>query len=174
MLLTWLVLAVFAMAISGLFQSVPTSVLPVNIEIIIALIIGYFIYKKNINAIFSSIIALIFLYIFVYLGTLFPISLENIGIQPENIQKTWIIFLFIYSAIASLLPVWLLLQPRDFINSHQLIIGLGLIFIGIFWIQPAIDAPAIRSFNDPSAPPLRAVQLVVSMDLFLQELLLNK
>ena len=58
------------------------------------------------------------------------------------------------SAITSLLPVWLLLQPRDFINSHQLIIGLGLIFLGIFWIQPAIDAPAIRSFNDPTAPPI--------------------
>ena len=46
MLLTWLVLAVFAMAISGLFQAVPTSVLPINIEIIVALFIGYLIYNQ--------------------------------------------------------------------------------------------------------------------------------
>ena len=75
LLLTWLVLAVFAMAISGLFVAVPTAVLPVNIEIIIAMIIGYLIYKKNIDVNIASIIALITLYLFVYIGTFTPIEL---------------------------------------------------------------------------------------------------
>ena len=154
MLLTWLVLAVFAMAIAGLFQAVPTSVLPINIEIIVALFIGYLIYKKGIDALLPSIIALGILYLFVWLGTMYPISLTSFGIASENIQTIWILFLFIYSAIASLLPVWLLLQPRDFINSHQLIVGLGLIFLGIFIAQPIIDAPAIREITDSEAPPI--------------------
>jgi len=154
MLLTWLVLAVFAMAIAGLFQAVPTSVLPINIEIIVALFIGYLIYKKGIDALLPSIIALGILYLFVWLGTMYPISLTSFGIASENIQTIWILFLFTYSAIASLLPVWLLLQPRDFINSHQLIVGLGLIFLGIFIAQPMIDAPAIRTAGDLSAPPI--------------------
>jgi len=155
MLLTWLVLAVFAMAIAGLFSAVPTSVLPINIEIIVSILIGYLIYKKGMDALKPSIIALGILYLFVWIGTTTPISLETFGVAPENVQTTWILFLFIYSAIASLLPVWLLLQPRDFINSHQLIVGLGLIFLGIFIAQPEIDAPAIRTVSDSSsAPPI--------------------
>ena len=154
MLLTWLVLAVFSMAIAGLFQAVPTSVLPINIEIIVALFIGYLIYKKGIDALLPSIIALGILYLFVWLGTMYPISLTSFGIASENIQTIWILFLFTYSAIASLLPVWLLLQPRDFINSHQLIVGLGLIFLGIFIAQPIIDAPAFREITDSGAPPI--------------------
>ena len=154
MFLSWLVLAVFAMAIAGLFQAVPTSVLPINIEIIVALFIGYLIYKKGVDGLLSSIGALGILYLFVWIGTQSPISLETIGIAAENVQTTWILFLFTYSAIASLLPVWLLLQPRDFINSHQLIVGLGLIFLGIFLAQPVIDAPAIREVSDAGAPPI--------------------
>jgi carbon starvation protein len=154
MLMVWLVLAVFAMAIAGLFQAVPTSVLPINIEILLAILIGYLIYKKGIDALIPSLIALAVLYLFVWIGTKVPISLTTFGIASENTQTVWIIFLFAYSSIASLLPVWLLLQPRDFINSHQLIVGLGLIFLGIFIAQPVVDAPAIRSGIDASSPPI--------------------
>ena len=149
LLLTWLVLAVFAMAISGLFVAVPTAVLPVNIEIIIAMIIGYLIYKKKIDALIPSLIALAILYLFVYIGTFTPLSLPF-----SDSNRAWIIMLFIYSSIASLLPVWFLLQPRDFINSHQLIVGLGLLFLGIFVAAPIVDAPAIRLSNEAGAPPI--------------------
>ena len=147
MCLTWLVLAVFAMAIAKLFTLYPASVLPVNIEIIIALIIGYLIYKKKINSFAPSIIALCLLYFFIYLGVLYPISLNT-----ENPQNTWIILLFIYSGIASMLPVWLLLQPRDYINSHQLIVGLGLIYASIFIFRPEVTAPALNLSNN--SPPI--------------------
>ena len=147
MCLTWLVLAVFAMAISKLFTLYPSSVLPVNIEIIIAIIMGYLIYKKKMNSFIPSIIALCLLYIFIYLGTLYPINL-NIS-NPQNV---WIILLFIYSGIASVLPVWLLLQPRDYINSHQLLVGLGLIYISILIFRPEISAPALNLSS--AGPPI--------------------
>ena len=152
MCLTWLVLAVFANAIGGLFTKYSTAVLPVNIEILIAMIIGYFIYKKKINAFIPSIIALIILYIFVWIGSNNPINLQNLGVPEDSVKHTWIILLFIYSAIASLIPVWILLQPRDYINSHQLIVGLSLIFLSIFIIQPDIIAPAIANTNN--GPPM--------------------
>ena len=150
MFLTWLVLAVFAMAIAKLFTLYPSSVLPINIEIIIAIVMGYLIYKKNFNSFIPSVVALLTLYLFVYLGTIYPIELSSFGI--ENPQRAWIVFLFIYSAVASLLPVWLLLQPRDYINSHQLIVGLGLIYISILIFQPEITAPAINISSD--SPPI--------------------
>ena len=147
MMLTWLVLAVFAMAIAGLFVSVPTAVLPVNIEIIFAILIGYLFYKKKTNIMLPSIIALVFLYIFVFIGSLFPISFENLNLDIGEQTNLWIVLLFIYSTIASLLPVWILLQPRDYINSHQLIVGLTLLFFGIMIAQPAVDAPIVRDFD---------------------------
>ena len=156
--LNWLVLAVFAMAIGKLFILYPSSVLPVNIEIFIALIIGYLIYKKKVNAFLPSIVALIILYISIYLGTHFQFELSMFGIA--NTQSSWIILLFIYSGIASLLPVWLLLQPRDYINSHQLIVGLFLIYGSILIFRPEVTAPALNlSENSPPIIPFLFVTI---------------
>ena len=155
MLLTWLVLAVFAMAISGLFVSIPTSVIPINIEIIIALFIGIIIYKKKLNATIPSIIALILLYFFIWVGTQFPIDFQTLlNIDKSQAINMWILLLFGYSAIASLLPVWSLLQPRDYINSHQLFVGLALLFAGIFYAAPIVDAPMIRTQIEDGSPPI--------------------
>ena len=154
MMLIWLVLAVFAMAIADLFVSVPSSVLPINFQIMVALIIGWIIYKKGMNTFIPSIIALGVLYFFVWLGTQIPLSFSSLGMAKDQQTSVWIIILFIYSGIASLLPVWLLLQPRDYINSHQLLVGLGLIFLGILVANPIIEAPPIRTNFEASAPSI--------------------
>ena len=152
-LLVWLVLAVFAMAIADLFVSVPTSVIPINVQIIIAITMGFLIYKKKIDSLIPSLIALGLLYFFVWVGTTSPVDFTD-TMPIQSAKNLWIILLFIYSAIASLLPVWTLLQPRDYINSHQLFVGLGLLFLGIFVAHPTVDAPAIRSLSDPGTPSL--------------------
>ncbi|MDP6966336.1 MAG: carbon starvation protein A [Candidatus Marinimicrobia bacterium] len=154
LMLVWLVLAVFAMAIADLFVAVPTAVLPINIEIILAIAVGWLIYRKNTMALAPSLIALALLYFFVWAGTHMPLSFESLGMTKQDATTIWVVLLFIYSSIASLLPVWFLLQPRDYINSHQLFVGLGLLYLGIFIAQPAIDAPAIRTAVDPGAPPM--------------------
>jgi carbon starvation protein len=159
-LLVWLVLAVFSMAIADLFVAIPTAVLPINIEIIIALGVGWLIYKKGSDALLPSLFALGLLYYFVWVGTETPISFETMGLTKTQSTNTWVVLLFIYSGIASLLPVWMLLQPRDFINSHQLIVGLGLLFMGIFIAQPVVDAPMLRVTGDgPSLFPMLFVTI---------------
>ena len=152
-LLVWLVLAVFAMAIADLFVSVPTSVIPINVQIIIAITMGFLLYKKKIDSLIPSLIALGLLYFFVWVGTTSPVDFTD-TMPIQSAKNIWIILLFIYSGIASLLPVWTLLQPRDYINSHQLFVGLGLLFLGIFVAHPTVDAPAIRSLSDPGTPSL--------------------
>ena len=151
--LVWLVLAVFAMAIADLFVGIPSSVIPINIEIIIALIMGYLLYKKKLTSLIPSLVALLVLYFFIWVGTLYPIDFTS-SMNNQDAKNLWILILFIYSAIASLLPVWTLLQPRDYINSHQLFVGLTLLFLGIFVAQPIVDAPAIRSFSESNTPSL--------------------
>ena len=139
--LTWIVIAVFAYIIATLFSQFPTTVLPVNIQIIIAVTIGIIIYRTKYGILIPSIIALLVLYAFIYLGTYMPLSLPAfVGGQVES----WVVLLVIYAFLASVLPVWLLLQPRDFINSHQLFVGLGIMYLGLFIVHPPMVAPAIN------------------------------
>ncbi|MEE9605728.1 MAG: carbon starvation protein A, partial [Candidatus Scalindua sp.] len=139
--LTWIVIAVFAYVIATLFSQFPTTVLPVNIQIIVAITIGIIIYRTRFGILIPSIIALLILYTFIYLGVYFPVHLPAfVGGQVES----WIILLFVYAFIASVLPVWLLLQPRDFINSHQLFVGLGIMYLGLFILHPPMVAPALN------------------------------
>ncbi len=147
--LIFFVLAVFSYIIATLFVQYPTTVLPINAQIIIALILGYLFYQKKIRIFAPSLIALIILYFFVWLGVIYPISISPMfGLTSLQI---WIILLMVYSFIASVLPVWVLLQPRDYINSHQLVVGLSLMYIGVFVINPKIVAPAIQ-FSPAGAP----------------------
>ena len=148
--LIFFVLAVFAYAIAGLFVKYPTSVLPINFEILVALAIGFFLYKKGIPLLWPSIIALILLYFTVWIGTKVPIEVPAIMGSPI---VTWIIFLLVYSFIASILPVWTLLQPRDYINSHQLFVGLFVMLLGLFVAHPQMQAPAFNP-NPEGALPL--------------------
>ncbi|GJQ58623.1 MAG: carbon starvation protein A [Candidatus Scalindua sp. AMX11] len=139
--LTWVVIAVFAYIISSLFVQFPTTVLPVNIQIVIAVTIGIIIYRTKFGILIPSIIALLVLYAFIYFGTFVPIHLPVfVGGQTES----WVLLLLIYAFVASVLPVWLLLQPRDFINSHQLFVGLGAMYLGLFIVHPQMVAPALN------------------------------
>lgn len=148
--LVWMVIAVFVLVIANLFIKFPSAVLPVNFEIIIALVMGYFINKGGKNLTIPSILAQGMLLVMIVLGTKYPISLaEYVGGSELTV---WILILLIYSFIASVLPVWLLLQPRDYINSHQLMVGLVLMVGGLFVISPPIVAPAINP-NPTGAPP---------------------
>ena len=94
-LLIWLVLAVFAMAIADLFVAVPTSVLPINIEIIIAVGVGWLIYKKGVDALLPSLFALGLLYYFIWVGTETPISFETMGLTKSQATNTWVVLLFL-------------------------------------------------------------------------------
>lgn len=148
--LVWMVIAVFTLVIANLFIKFPASVLPVNFEIIIALIIGMLFKYKKIGLTLPSILAQITLFLMIYLGTQYPLSLATYF--GGNEMMVWIVFLMIYSFIASTLPVWALLQPRDYINSHQLMLGLGMMILGLLITAPPVVAPAFNP-HPVGAPP---------------------
>lgn len=156
-----IVLAIFGLVIASIFTLYPASVLSVWIEIPIAVAIGYWAYKRNGSLLIPSLLALATLYFCVYLGVQYlPIDIRSYGVSNPNV--VWTIILLIYCFIASVLPVWTLMQPRDYINSHQLVVALGLLVLGLFvaaWTQKAdltTSTPAIvRSAELPvDAPPM--------------------
>jgi carbon starvation protein len=155
--LIWVVLAVFAFAIGVLLDHYPATVIPINFQTVVAIVLGILFYKKKIRILIPSIIALVLLYVTVVVGIRFPIQLgplfEGWGLTGVDPIVVWAVFLLVYAAVASALPVWLLLQPRDYINSHQLIVGLAGLFIGLAVLHPPMSAPAVNA-NPVGAPPL--------------------
>lgn len=139
--LLWGVLAIFALVIGVLFVDYPSAVIPANFSILIALIMGVVVHSNRIKLFWPSVIALVLLYAMIFVGVKYPI---HIPAWFGSELTTWIVVLLIYSFIASVLPVWLLLQPRDYVNSHQLFLGLGLMFLGLFVARPDIVAPAVN------------------------------
>jgi carbon starvation protein len=152
-LLLLMVNAVFAVVIARLFVGFPESVVPAWSAIVVALILGQLIRRRLLGLAWLSILGVIALYGAIWLGQYVPLALPDsvAGLGP-NAQ--WIVILFTYAAIASLLPVWVLLQPRDYINGLQLFIGLGLVFAAVLIANPAVVAPAFNQNLPEGVPPL--------------------
>ncbi len=145
--------AVFAVVIAKQLINFPSATLPVWGAIVVALIIGQLIYRRLINLLVVSIIGVAALYALIYIGPSMPLALpETLGPLSDN--QSWIILLFVYAAIASLLPVWMLLQPRDYINGIQLFIGLGLLYGAVLLGAPDIVAPAFNTDVPEGTPSL--------------------
>ncbi|WP_432786375.1 Peptide transporter CstA [Oligella sp. MSHR50489EDL] len=158
-LLLLMVNAVFAVVIAGMMINTPSSVVPVWGALGVAFFIGQAIYRWKLNLPLVSLIGVIALYCLIYIGPMVPVALpsEMMGLSAN---AWWIIFLFVYAAVASLLPVWMLLQPRDYINGLQLFVGLFVLYISFFLVQPEIVAPAINTDAPTNTPPIMPLLFV--------------
>jgi len=147
-LLIWVVLAVFAYIIATLFHSTPSSIFPINVQILIAMVLGWLVYRRGMPMFLPSIVCYVGLLVAIFYGGAVATALPFL--QAISIS-TWVWMLLGYSFVASVMPVWLLLQPRDYINSHQLLTGLAVLSAGLLVLQPKIVAPA---FNlEPEGAP---------------------
>jgi carbon starvation protein len=166
--------AVFAVIIANLFMGNPGAVLPVWGSLVVALIVGFLIYRTGAGILLPSLGALATLYLMIWFGQYVPFELPDvIGFEPTATQLTtaggdasaaaeaaradgqrvgWIVVLFIYTFFASVMPVWLLLQPRDYVNGHQLFVALGIIGAGVIVTNPEVVAPAVNTNLPGDAP----------------------
>jgi carbon starvation protein len=105
--------------------------------IIGAVILGFFIKKAKPSGLLSGVAAAVCLIICIAVGLAAPIFL------PKSL---WLYIVFAYILIASVTPVWALLQPRDYLNSFLLVAMIAAAFVGIIFSAPAINLPAFTSF----------------------------
>ena len=138
----WVVLGIFGWVIASVFRMFPEAILPVFLQIPIAVWIGVKVHRRGGQLLGASIVALLLMYATVWFGAGCP-GLEWTGgqlgasIQALNQRMAewpiwfWVALLLAYCYAASVLPVWTLLQPRDYINSLQLISSLALIVAGL-------------------------------------------
>ncbi len=158
--LLWTVIAIFALIIAILFNMYPQAVFPVWVQIPIAVWLGRMIYKHGASHVTMGIVAVVLMYLSVVIGAYLPLDLKALGLSENAALVTWMIILFIYCYIASSLPVQTLLQPRDYINAHQLFIAFALLIIGVFVSHPQIVAPAVN-LSPQGAPPFLPFLFVV-------------
>ena len=149
-----LVNAVFAYVIALLFTKFPSSVIPAWTIIPLAIAFGYSVYRFRVNFLIPTVIFLIILYGSMFLGKAYPVDATPLAnLLGIDTIMFWIIVLFTYTFFASSLPVWLLLQPRDFLNGLQVIILLALIYISALISNPKVAAP-VMSLSPTGAPPI--------------------
>lgn len=166
------VLAIFGLVIASIFTIYPESVLATWISLPLAVMIGLKVNKSGGGLLGPSLAALAIVYVCVALGAYaFPINIKAPIDQlnaflgygdngPFNTNTVWTFILLVYCFFASVMPVWLMLQPRDYVNSHQLIVALVLLVLGVI-VAGATgqadlqgSAPMIADKLPVGAPPI--------------------
>lgn len=133
-----LVIAVFTIIVADTFTHIPSSATSSVLFILLAIFFGIAIYRLKVPLMIGTTAGVILLFLSIVAGNYFPIQLNTL---------TWQLILFAYIFAASVTPVWILLQPRDYLNSfflYALMIG-GL--VGVFFAAPKINIPAFSSFS---------------------------
>ncbi|MEO0414847.1 MAG: carbon starvation protein A [Verrucomicrobiota bacterium] len=125
-----IVLAIFGLVIASVFKMYPAAIFPCLVQIPLAVVIGTVLHRKGLNLLVPSLITLAVMYLTVYFGDSGILGDLNAWFAGLSVM-TWVVILLIYSYVASVLPVWTLLQPRDFINSLQLLSVLGMVVVGL-------------------------------------------
>ncbi len=147
-----LVISVFAnMATVSLIKKAEL-VIPTFALIPLAMLFGVINKNRWLPLWANTIIAIAGLIFLIWLGFKFPITVGT----EKTAYQIWFTLLMIYGVVASVTPVWILLQPRDYISSWVLIIGITLAFIGIIVVHPDMNAPFIieETFKDSAQGPL--------------------
>ncbi len=148
-----LVVTVFGMVGAKTLVAQPGMVIPTFFLIPVAMVFGWAVYVKNYPLIPATVIVVMLNIGAIYVGFHYPLSLPEeslFGLKPLNL---WFLILMIYAGIASVLPVNILLQPRDYIATFNLYVAMFLGFIAILFVRPEMHAPPIiTTFSDSKGP----------------------
>ncbi len=152
-----IVLAIFGLVIAVVFKSYPAAIFPSLVQIPLAMIIGIWLHRQGVDLLVPSLIALGLMYLTIGYGNVGWLASFNTSLAAWPLT-TWVVVLLVYSYLASVLPVWMLLQPRDFINSLQLLSALALVVVGILVAATMGGAPVgdVRPPLELAAPAYNA------------------
>ncbi|MBO7683190.1 MAG: carbon starvation protein A [Kiritimatiellae bacterium] len=147
-----LVMSVFTGQVATAFVSNPEVATSSLLGIFEAALFGVCVYKFKWNVFAASFVFVPLLFFLVWIGVVFPCDLVAIfGVTKETAHMIWVVVLFVYCYVASTLPVWLLLQPRDYLNSYLLYAMLAIGLTAVFVVCPSINIDAFSSFAVKSA-----------------------
>lgn len=146
-----LVVAVFAVVAAQTLLARPGIVIPTFGLIPVAMFFGYTVYHLKWHIAIGTILSLVLVGVLLYVGEKVPVILPN-AVLGMSAATFWFWVLMLYCLFASTIRVWVLLQPRDYISSWLLYIGMGLGFLGLIISHPQIHSPAFVAFSTDKGP----------------------
>ncbi len=142
-----LVVAIFALLVAKTFVDTPAVATASVLLIAMAPAFGFLVYRKGLSIAVGSGIFVPLLFFFIWLGTQFPLDLTAIfSISKQTAKDIWLVILFLYVFVASTSPVWILLQPRDYLNSYMLYAMVLVGLVSIFYVSPQFELPAFTGW----------------------------
>ena len=142
-----LVVAIFALLVAKTFVETPAVATASVLFIAMAPLFGFLVYRRGLSITLGSLLFVPLLFLFIWVGTLFPLDLTLlIGSSPDTAKNIWLIVLFLYVFVASTSPVWILLQPRDYLNSYLLYAMVLVGFVSILAVAPHFELPAFTGW----------------------------
>ncbi len=143
-----LVVAEFLRIVAETFVEIPAVGTASMLFIVLAVGFGRLVYRGGVSVLVGSLIFVPLTFACVYFGTLIPIDfVKLLGCDAATARQIWVIVLLAYCFAASVLPVWLLLQPRDYLNSYLLYAMMALGFIGILVARPMMNLDAFIGWH---------------------------
>ena len=143
-----LVLAEFTRQIAATFVADPAIATASLLFIGEAIVFGLCVYRLRMPVLWASLIFVPIMFAFVWVGNAFPFDVCALtGMTKEGAQGLWTVVLLIYCFFASTMPVWLLLQPRDYLNAYLLYAMMALGFLGVFVAHPVLHIDAFAGFS---------------------------
>ena len=143
-----LVVAEFTRQITGTFVADPAIATASLLFIAEAIIFGLCVNTFKMSVLWTSLVFVPLMFAFVWIGNVFPLDLVKLfGFTPEGTAMFWTIVLLVYCFFASTCPVWILLQPRDYLNAYLLYAMMALGFIGVFVAHPTLHIAAFTGFS---------------------------
>jgi len=133
-----LIVAAFTNIVATTFANTPEAATSSILFMILAILFGYAVYRKGVSIKIGTVVGVILLFVSIWLGTVYPLELS---------VNTWIVILAVYIFIASTAPVWILLQPRDYLNSYLLYAMIAGAVLGIIIYRPEVKLDAVTGFN---------------------------
>ena len=147
-----LVMSVFTGQVADAFVSNPEVATSSLLGIFEAALFGICVYKFKWNVFAASVVFVPVLFFLVWIGVVFPCDLTTLfGVTAATARTIWVVVLFVYCFVASTLPVWLLLQPRDYLNSYLLYAMLAIGLTAVFVVCPSININAFSGFTVTAA-----------------------
>ncbi|MEM2699072.1 MAG: carbon starvation CstA family protein [Ignisphaera sp.] len=140
-----LILSSFTNVVGGLLNTVPQSPVPLLVTTVIGVIAGYLTYKLKVNIVITTVIAIIVMYLGVYLGLMIPIKID-LGVWTIDFWM-WVVLIFCF--LGAVLPIWVFIQPINYLSFYLVYFGIIGMIIGTF-SGISYASPTVTTFFDPA------------------------
>ena len=146
-----LILSAFTHVVSSLFEGFPVTPIPVLAVTIIGVLAGYMIFKFKVNIIYTTIVAVILMFIGIWSGIAFPWTAP---LPAELVTDFWMWMTLLFCFLGAVLPIWVFIQPINYLSFYLVYAGIIGIILGAFVAAPDFARPMTTVFFDPELTPV--------------------